>query len=103
MAEARGSRRTSNRSRSDDNGGDSKLDKTVFPPHCVGKTQGATCDTVKKQITCDARSEHKFGNDPAESLENNEQQRRTVETLGTSRSHIYRQRKTNTTGDNGFH
>ena len=40
-----------------------------FTPHCAGKTQGATHDTVKKQILHDVQGKCKFGNDLAESLE----------------------------------
>ena len=39
-------------------------------PHCTGKNQGATCNTVKKQITHDIGEKHKFGNNSSESLEN---------------------------------
>ena len=44
-----------------------------FTPHCAGKTQGTTCDTVKKQIIHDVRSKHKFRNDLAELIENDNQ------------------------------
>ena len=40
-----------------------------FAPHCAGKKQGATHDTVKKKIVHKIRQKHKCGDDPAESLE----------------------------------
>ena len=69
----RGSGRTSSRSRNnngsnDDN--DHKTEKVEFTPHCAGKTQGATCDTVKKQIIHDIRGKCKCGNNLAELIEN---------------------------------
>ena len=51
-----------------------------FTPHCAGKTQGATCDTVKKQIIHDIRGKCKFGNDLAELLET-EVEHKTKEAL----------------------
>ena len=62
---------TSRRSQNDcDN--NNKTEKVEFTPHHTGRNQqGATHDTVKKQIMHDIRGQHKFGNDLAESLENN--------------------------------
>ena len=47
----RGLGRTSSRSRTNDgsgNGNSDKTEKVEFTPHCAGKTQGTTCNTVKK-------------------------------------------------------
>ena len=44
-----------------------------FAPHHAGKTQGATCDMVKKQIIHDIGGKCKFGNYLAESIENKNQ------------------------------
>ena len=43
-----------------------------FAPHCAGKNQqGATHDTVKKQIVCDVKAQSEFGKDLAKLSENN--------------------------------
>ena len=67
----RGSGRSSHQSRNDNGNGDNnnRTEKVEFTPHCAGKTQGATHDSVKKQITHDIRSKSEFGNDLAELLE----------------------------------
>ena len=69
----RGSGRTSSRPRNNDRNDDSKTEKVKFTPHCGGKTQGTTCDTVKKQIIHSVRSKCKFGNNLAEWIESNNQ------------------------------
>ena len=77
----RGSGRTSSRSRTNDgsgNGNSNKTEKVEFTPHCAGKTQGTTHDTVKKQIIHDIGGKHKCGNNSAESIKN-ENEHRTKE------------------------
>ena len=53
----RGSGGSSCQSRSNDNdsNGNGKPEKAGFTPHHAGKTQGATCDTTKKQTTHNIR------------------------------------------------
>ena len=70
----RGSGRTSYKKTSSNNDKttNDKVEKVEFTPHYAGKRQGATYDTVKKQIIHDIRQKYKFGNDLAESLEKNE-------------------------------
>ena len=70
----RSSGRTSSRPRNNNrNNNSNKTEKVEFTPHCAGKTQGTTHDTVKKQIIHDIGSKCELGNDPAESIENNNQ------------------------------
>ena len=64
-----GSGRTSNQKHNDNKSTNDKDEKVEFTPHCAGKKQGATHDTVKKKIMHDIGQKHKCGNDPAESLE----------------------------------
>ena len=65
----RGSGGTLNRKHNNDKSTNDKDDKVEFTPHCAGKKQGATHDTVKKNIVHEIRQKCKCGNDLAESLE----------------------------------
>ena len=58
--------------RNNNGNNDSKTEKLEFAPHHAGKTQGTTHDTVKKQIIHNIGSNHKFGNNPAELIENDD-------------------------------
>ena len=69
----RGSGRSSYRSRgNNNNGSNNENEKIEFTPHYAGKAQGATCDTVKKQIVHEIRGKCECGNDLAESLDDDE-------------------------------
>ena len=65
----RGSGRTSKHKQNNSTESSDEDEKIEFTPHCAGKKQGATHDTVKKKITHDIRQKCKCGDDLAESLE----------------------------------
>ena len=65
----RGSGGTSHRKQNNNKTTNDEDEKVEFTPHCAGKRQGATHDTVKKKIMHEIRQKCKCGNNLAESLE----------------------------------